>query len=49
MNQTLGAVKRFRKNYAKIKKIVEIPNLIDIQKKSYGRFLQPDVEPDKRE
>src|SRR6266498_319521 len=32
-----------RKNFAKIKKIIEIPNLIDIQKSSYKRFLQLDV------
>jgi len=30
----------FRKNFGRIKKIVEIPNLIEIQKKSYARFLQ---------
>jgi len=32
-----------RKNFAKIKKITDIPNLIDIQKNSYKRFLQLDV------
>jgi DNA-directed RNA polymerase subunit beta len=32
-----------RKNFAKIKKIIDIPNLIDIQKNSYKRFLQLDV------
>ncbi len=32
-----------RKNFAKIKKIIDIPNLIDIQKNSYKRFLQIDV------
>jgi DNA-directed RNA polymerase subunit beta len=38
----------FRKNFGRIKKILEIPNLIDIQMKSYEKFLQMDVEPDKR-
>ena len=37
-----------RKNFSRIKKIVDIPNLIDIQTKSYKKFLQRDVEPAKR-
>lgn len=37
-----------RKNFGRIKKILEIPDLIDIQLKSYEKFLQRDVEPDKR-
>src|SRR4051812_34722919 len=37
-----------RKNFAKIKKIIDIPNLIDIQKNSYNRFLQVDVAPEMR-
>jgi len=32
-----------RKNFATIKKIIDIPNLIDIQKNSYKRFLQLDI------
>jgi len=38
----------FRKNFGRIKKIMDIPNLIDIQKKSYEKFLQKDTEPLKR-
>lgn len=38
-----------RKDFAKIPTIIDIPNLIDIQKRSYDRFLQKDVPPDKRE
>ncbi len=38
----------YRKNFGRIKKIVEIPNLIEIQKRSYEKFLQDDTEPDKR-
>jgi len=38
-----------RKNFAKIKKIIDIPNLIDIQKSSYKRFLQIDVPAEVRE
>src|SRR5258706_1778325 len=40
---------RVRKNYAKITKIIDIPNLIDIQKQSYEKFLQKDVPIDQRE
>ncbi|AJE02526.1 DNA-directed RNA polymerase subunit beta [Geobacter pickeringii] len=37
-----------RKNFAKIHKIIDIPNLIDIQKNSYKRFLQLDTPPEVR-
>ena len=37
-----------RKNFAKIKKIIDIPNLIDIQKNSYKRFLQLDIPAETR-
>src|SRR5215203_1171631 len=40
---------RVRKNFAKITKIIDIPNLIDIQKQSYEKFLQKDIALDKRE
>src|SRR6266699_996733 len=40
---------RVRKNYAKINKIIDIPNLIDIQKQSYEKFLQKDIPQDQRE
>ena len=35
-------------NFAKIHKIIDIPNLIDIQKNSYKRFLQLDTPVDAR-
>ena len=38
-----------RKNFARIKTLVPIPNLIDIQRKSYEKFLQFTVDPDKRD
>jgi len=38
----------FRRNFGRIKKIVEIPNLIEIQKRSYSKFLQAEVDSDKR-
>ena len=40
---------RVRKNYAKITKIIDIPNLIDIQKQSYEKFLQKDIPADQRD
>ena len=40
---------RIRKDYSSIRKIIDVPNLIDIQKKSYEEFLQQDVPPDQRE
>jgi DNA-directed RNA polymerase subunit beta len=40
---------RVRKSFAKIAKIIDIPNLINIQKQSYEKFLQADIAPDKRE
>jgi len=40
---------RVRKSFAKIQKIIDIPNLINIQKQSYEKFLQADIAPEKRE
>src|SRR5215469_12471911 len=40
---------RARKTFAKIAKIIDIPNLIDIQKQSYEKFLQKDIAVDQRE
>ncbi len=39
-----SAVKRIRKNFGKIRKIVEIPDLIGMQRESFTRFLQMDVD-----
>jgi DNA-directed RNA polymerase subunit beta len=40
--------RRLRKNFGKIKKIIDIPDLIGMQRESYQRFLQIDVPPEKR-
>ncbi len=40
---------RFRKNFGHIEKIIDIPNLMDMQKQSYERFLQYHGDPDRRE
>jgi len=40
---------RIRKNFAKVPKIIDIPDLIQIQRNSYEKFLQATVSPEKRE
>ncbi len=42
------AVNVERKSYARLKNTFEIPNLLDIQTKSYAEFLQKDVNKTKR-
>ncbi|OGP74028.1 MAG: DNA-directed RNA polymerase subunit beta, partial [Deltaproteobacteria bacterium RBG_16_50_11] len=49
MPMIVPVYRRYRKNFSKIKEILEISNLIDVQKRSYEKFLQSDVEPEKRE
>jgi len=39
---------RIRKSYAKNKQVIDIPNLIELQKSSYESFLQRDMDPDRR-
>jgi len=43
------AVKRIRKNFGKIHKIIDIPDLIGMQRESYRRVLQMDIPPEQRE
>jgi DNA-directed RNA polymerase subunit beta len=40
---------RIRKDFSKISSPVEIPNLIELQRKSYEKFLQAEVPPQKRD
>ena len=49
MSNRLSAPKRIRRNFGKIKEIVEIPDLIGMQRESFQRFLQMGVPPEKRE
>ena len=39
---------RIRKSFAKNKQVIDIPNLIELQKSSYESFLQKDMDPDRR-
>jgi len=41
--------KRFRKGFGKIKSIVDIPDLIGMQRESYQRFLQMGIRPEDRQ
>ncbi len=40
---------RFRRSFGRIKKIIDLPYLIEIQKNSYDQFLQRDVAPAQRQ
>ncbi|MBI5505945.1 MAG: DNA-directed RNA polymerase subunit beta [Deltaproteobacteria bacterium] len=39
---------RLRRNFGKLRKVLDVPNLIDIQRRSYEAFLQADAQPDQR-
>jgi len=41
--------RRSRKDFGKIPSIVEIPNLIEVQRRSYEGFLQKEVRPEQRD
>jgi DNA-directed RNA polymerase subunit beta len=45
MAKALSPLRLYRKNFGKIERVVDISNLIEMQKESYQRFLQNDVEP----
>src|SRR5499426_1350017 len=49
MAGTIQCGHRGRKDFGKIPSIVEIPNLIEVQKRSYENFLQKDIAPERRE
>lgn len=48
MKANEGARHRIRRDFGKIDKIIDIPNLIEIQKHSYERFLQKELPPEDR-
>jgi DNA-directed RNA polymerase subunit beta len=49
MAGTIQCGRRSRRDFGKIPSIVDIPNLIEVQKRSYESFLQKDVNPERRE
>ncbi|MDR1032069.1 MAG: DNA-directed RNA polymerase subunit beta [Holosporales bacterium] len=40
--------KRLRKHFGKIQEVMDMPNLVGLQRHSYERFLQADVSPENR-
>ena len=42
-------VSRERKNFSKIRSFMDLPNLIDVQRRSYERFLQMNLLPEERD
>ncbi|MFO7758860.1 MAG: DNA-directed RNA polymerase subunit beta, partial [Roseovarius sp.] len=46
MAQTYLGQKRLRKYYGKIREVLEMPNLIEVQKSSYDLFLRSGDEPE---
>ena len=48
MSEKSLANKRTRKNFGKIKRIADIPDLIGMQRESFTRFLQKDILPENR-
>ncbi len=49
MQNSANGATRERVDFSKIKTSIPIPNLIEVQKKSYERFLQMDLLPSERE
>jgi DNA-directed RNA polymerase subunit beta len=49
MAGTIQCGRRSRRDFGKIPSIVEIPNLIEVQKRSYETFLQKDISAERRE
>ena len=47
MSYSYTEKKRIRKNFGTFAKVMDLPNLIETQTKSYAEFLQADVAPDK--
>ncbi len=49
MAQSLTGRKRVRKEFGRIQAVAEMPNLIEVQKTSYDKFLQIDANPEERD
>ncbi|MBF0622919.1 MAG: DNA-directed RNA polymerase subunit beta [Magnetococcales bacterium] len=48
MALTFTEKQRLRKNFGRIPTIIDIPNLIEVQRQSFYRFLQEGIEPEER-
>ena len=49
MTESKTSTSRERTNFSKIRTAIQIPNLIEVQKNSYERFLQMNMLPEERE
>ena len=49
MNKSHINTKKIRKSFGKIPHVASLPNLIEVQKRSYDSFLQLKVDPEKKE
>ena len=49
MSKLLANNFRFRKTFTKVPPVVDVENLIEIQKVSYDKFLQPENDPEERD
>ncbi len=49
MTRSFTGRKRIRKHFGRIPEVIQMPNLIEVQKTSYDQFLQIDVSPLERE
>ncbi len=49
MAKALSPLRAYRQNFGKIERIVDISNLIEMQRESYLRFLQKDLPPVERQ
>jgi DNA-directed RNA polymerase subunit beta len=49
MAKALSPLKLYRKSFGKIERVVDISNLIEMQRESYARFLQKDTPPELRQ
>ena len=49
MSRMLNNNFRFRRTFCKTPPALDVSNLIEIQRRSYLQFLQPDVAPEERE
>ncbi len=48
MAKVLSPLRLYRKSFGKIERVVDISNLIEMQRESYARFLQKDASPIER-
>ena len=49
MAASYSSRKKVRKNFGRIQEVVNMPNLIKVQKSSYDQFLQTDISADERD